>query len=58
MAINQLKITTEQDILEFIWPDCSGSITGLWFYGLLFEPGGFDVIISNVASAEFGFTCE
>ncbi len=48
----------EQDILEFIWPDCSGSITGLWFYGLLFEPGGFDVIISNVTSAEFGFSCD
>jgi len=51
------EILLEQDILEFLWPECSGSAAGLWFYGLLMEPDSLEIVLSDPASASFGYSC-
>ncbi len=46
--------TRDTDILEFNWPENTGSATDLWFYAALATPDGFD-LVSNLASADFSY---
>lgn len=44
----------EQDALHFDWPNVESTVSGLFFYGMLFEPGTFNPL-SPLAMVEFGW---